>query len=75
MVFYVSDTCRERARRLLNTTSQPLTIAAIAGLLDTTTDRAGYVLRELERQGAATRQRGGMSHYGRIPDQWTATRP
>ncbi|MBP5915747.1 hypothetical protein F3K34_27175 [Streptomyces sp. LBUM 1486] len=73
MTFYMSDTCRERARRLLG--AQPLTVAAIAEKLDTTTNRAGYVLRELERQGAATRQRGGMSHNGRIPDQWTAGRP
>ena len=75
MVFYTEHTYRERARRLLNTTSQSLTIAAVAEELGTTVNRAGYVLRELERQGAATRQRGGMSHYGRIPDQWTATRP
>lgn len=75
MVFLVAHTYRERARLLLAATGQPLTVAAVADLLGTTTDRAGYALRELERQGAATRQRGGMSHYGRIPDQWTATRP
>ncbi|WP_327342721.1 hypothetical protein [Streptomyces europaeiscabiei] len=73
MTFYMQDTCRERARRLLG--EQPLTVAAIAENLGTTVNRAGYVLRELERQGAATRRRGGMSHNGRIPDQWTATRP
>lgn len=73
MAYYIQDTCRERARRLLG--AQPLTVAAIAEKLDTTVNRAGYVLRELERQGAATRQRGGMSHNGRIPDQWTAARP
>lgn len=75
MTFYVQDTVRERARALLNAATQPLTVAAIADRLDTTTHRAGYVLRELERQGAAARQRGGSSQRGRIPDQWTATRP
>lgn len=75
MVFLVAHTVRERARLLLAATGQPLTVAAIADLLDTTTDRAGYVLRELERQGAAARTRGGSSRAGRIPDQWTATRP
>lgn len=72
MTFCIEDTARERARRLLHTASKPLTAAAIADRLGTTINRAGHVLRELERQGAATRQRGGMSHYGRIPDQWTA---
>lgn len=75
MVFHMSDTCRERARRLLNTTPETLTAAAVADHLGTTVNRAGVVLRELEQQGAATRQRGAMSHYGRIPDQWTAGRP
>lgn len=70
MVFYTEHTCRERARRLLG--AQPLTVAAIAEKLGTTVNRAGYVLRELERQGAATRTRGAMSHNGRIPDQWRA---
>lgn len=73
MVFYMCDTYREQARRLLDATSQPLTVAAVAEKLGTTVNRAGYVLRELERQGAATRTRGGMSHNGRIPDQWSAS--
>jgi predicted transcriptional regulator len=74
MTFFPSDTCRERARRLLNTTDQPLTADTVAAELGTTRTRAGIVLRELERQGAATRTRGGSSRGGRLPDQWTATR-
>lgn len=74
MTFYIEDTCRERARRLLAATTQPVTVATVAEKLGTTINRAGYVLRELERQGAAARTRGGMSHYGRIPDRWRATR-
>lgn len=74
MTFFIQDTCRERARALLNTSSEPLTAGAIADRLGTSRNRAGIVLRELERQGAATRRRGGMSHDGRVPDQWTATR-
>lgn len=75
MVFLMSDTCRERTRRLLASTTEPLTVAAVADHLDTTPTRAGYVLRELERQGAAARTRGGSSRSGRLPDQWTAARP
>ncbi|MEH0642850.1 hypothetical protein QBB33_15510 [Streptomyces scabiei] len=75
MTFFLTDTYREQARRLLNATSQPITVAAVAEQLGTTVNRAGYVLRELERQGAATRARGGSSRAGRIPDQWTAARP
>lgn len=73
MTFYVSDTVRERARRLLNTTTGPVTTAVVAERLGTTVNRAGHALRELEQQGAATRKRGSMSHDGRIADQWRAT--
>lgn len=66
------DTVRERTRRLLAATAEPLTADDIAAQLDTTRTRVGYVLRELEQQGAATRTRGGSTQRGRLPDHWHA---
>lgn len=63
------DTVRECARRLLASTTEPLTVARIADQLDTTPLQAGRALRQLEAEGAAARARGQRPAY------WTATRP
>lgn len=72
MTFTTADTCRERCRRLLAITNQPLSVLAIAAQLDTTTTQVGRALRQLENAGLAVRQPGGCHGYGRTPDQWTA---
>lgn len=73
MTFLMSDTCRERTRRLLTSTTQPLTVATVAEQLGTTPTQAGRALRQLEAEGAATRRRGRPSSgWGWTPDQWKA---
>jgi biotin operon repressor len=67
----LADTVRERARQLLTTTTGPLPTPVVAERLGTTRDQAGRALRQLEREGAAVRDRG-RPWVG--PDQWSAAR-
>lgn len=71
MTFPVAHTVRERCRQLLTTTHEPLATTTIADTLGTTREQAGRALRQLEREGAAVRDRG---RPWRGPDHWTAVR-
>lgn len=72
MVFTVADTVRERARRLLNTATEPLTVAVLAEELATTPAQAARALRQLEQEDAAVRQPGPRPRGWRTPDTWTS---
>jgi predicted ArsR family transcriptional regulator len=65
---------RDCCHRLLASTTEPLTAAAIADRVNATPNSVYRPLCELERRGAAVRERGGMSHYGRVPDLWRSSR-
>lgn len=69
---FTAGTIREGCTRLLAAADRPLTVDAVAELVNTTTISARRHLRQLEAEGVAVRQRGGMSHDGRIPDLWRA---
>jgi predicted ArsR family transcriptional regulator len=70
----MSDTARERAHRLLATTEEPLTTAAIAERLDCTPSSARKGLKQLERDGRAQRVHGPSPQAFGRPDLWTAVR-
>ncbi|MEU9173044.1 hypothetical protein AB0D34_35625 [Streptomyces sp. NPDC048420] len=75
MAFTTYDTVRAQTQRLLVDADQPLTRAAVAAELDTSTNQAGRALRELERRGQAVRdkQAGQPSERGgRAPDMWSS---
>lgn len=66
---------RERARALLAQSGTPLTVAALADQIGTTSAQTSRALRELERRGTAVRERRrGRQDFqgGRAPDRWTA---
>ena len=71
MTFAVAHTVRERCRQLLTTAREPLATTTIADALGTTGNQAGRALRQLEREGAAVRDRG---QPWRGPDWWSAVR-
>ena len=72
MVFTTADTVRERARRLLNAATEPLTVVVLAEELATTPAQASRALRQLEQEDAAVRQPGPRPRGWRTPDTWTS---
>lgn len=71
---FTTGTVRACCARVLATATEPMTVAHIAELVDTTAYQAGRALRQLEQQGAAVRERGGNipGGFGWTPDWWRA---